>query len=425
MTAWSATAVGTIHIRSSDALRRLVWAPSELGVAHVFVAGDLDIEGDIFELVAALRPVGLKLRAGVGLLPRAAHAAYRLGALGWPLPPPAEEVRLRGRRHTMTRDADVIGHHYDVGNDFYRLVLGSSMTYSCARFASPDMALLDAQASKHDLVSRKLGLHVQHGQRLLDVGCGWGSMAIHAAEHYDTRVVGVTISTEQAEYAKRRVEAAGLGGLVEIRLSDYRDLSGERFDAISSIGMSEHVGSHQMHSYFSTLASLLMPGGRLLNHAISSVGGSRIGQRSFIYRYVLPDGELLDVGDTVLAMETAGFEVRHVESMREHYATTLRHWVANLDEHWDEVVTLVGSRRARVWQMYMAASAIGFEDGGLSIHQVVGVVAAPDGTSGMPPTLDDFSTSPIVSGHLGCSNGAGSLDRIVTPSGDAIIRVEP
>ena len=219
---------------------------------------------------------------------------------------------------------------------------------------------------------------------------------MHAAERYGVLVVGVTISKEQAEFARRRVEAADLGGLVEIRLSDYRDLSGERFDAISSIGMSEHVGHRQMDSYFSTLASLLVPGGRLLNHAISSVGGSKFGSRTFIHRYVFPDGELLDVGDTVLAMEAGGFEVRDVESLREHYATTLRHWVDNLDEHWDEAVALVGPRRARVWRLYMAAAAVGFEDGGLSLHQVLGVVPEADGSSGMPSTRDGWSAWPGV-----------------------------
>ena len=387
------TASGTIFVRSSDSLRRLVWAPSELGVARAFIVGDIDIEGDLFDLVAALRPAGLKLRTGLVLLPRAVRAAHHLGALGWPLPPPPEEARPRGRRHSIGRDAAAVGYHYDVGNDFYRVVLGSSMTYSCARFASPDVSLSEAQASKHDLVCRKLGLHERPGQRLLDVGCGWGSMAMHAAERYGARVVGVTISQEQAEHARRRVEAADLSGLVDIRLCDYRDLTGERFDAISSIGMAEHVGHRQLASYFSTLASFLVPGGRLLNHAISSVGGSKIGSRTFIYRYVFPDGELLDVGDTVLAMEAAGLEVRDVESLREHYATTLRRWVANLDQQWDEAVALVGPRRARVWRLYMAASAIGFEDGGLSLHQVLGVIPAADGSSGMPSTRDDWSIS--------------------------------
>lgn len=295
-------------------------------------------------------------------------------------------------RHSTTRDAEVVGHHYDVGNDFYRLLLGPSMTYSCARFAEPGMSLTDAQASKHDLVCRKLGLHERAGMRLLDVGCGWGSMAIHAALHYGAEVVGVTISREQQEAARRRVEEAGLGDRVEIRLQDYRQLRGEPFDVISSIGMSEHVGKARVAQYFATLAALLAPSGRLLNHAISSVGGSKIGRRTFMGRYIFPDGELLDVGDTVHAMQDAGFEVRDVESLREHYELTLREWGANLDERWDEAVDLVGPGRARAWRLYMAASAVGFEDGGIAIHQVLGVIASPDGASEMPRTRNGWAT---------------------------------
>ena len=393
-TSWGPTdGVGTIHLRSADALRRLLWSPGELGVGRAFVMGDIDVDRDLFEVLRVLRPAGSSLRAGLRALPRTAAAALRLGAVGRPLPPPAEEARPRGRRHSAARDADVIGHHYDVGNEFYRLVLGPSMTYSCARFADPSMSLTDAQASKHDLVCRKLGLHERPGMRLLDIGCGWGSMALHAAREYDAHVVGVTISRQQLELATQRVDEAGLAGRIDIRLQDYRDVTGERFDAISSIGMSEHVGKARIGDYFSTLSSLLAPRGRLLNHAISSVGGSRLGRRTFMYRYVFPDGELLDVGDTVLAMEDAGFEVRDVESLREHYALTLRRWVANLEEHWDAAVALVGPRRARVWRLYMAASAVGFEDGGLGVHQVLCVVAGADGASGMRRTRDRWAAT--------------------------------
>jgi len=395
---WDGTIVGprhetcTIRLRSPDALRRVLWSPGELGAARAFVAGDIDVEGDLFEAIRALRPAAANLRAGWRALPRTAAAATRLGAVGRPLPPPPEEARPRGRRHSTARDAAAVGHHYDVGNDFYRLVLGPSLTYSCARFADPSMSLTEAQASKHDLVCRKLGLHERTGMRLLDVGCGWGSMAIHAASQYGADVVGVTISRQQLELARRRVEEAGLADRVEIRLQDYRHLTGERFDAISSIGMSEHVGKARIGAYFETLASLLGPGGRLLNHAISSVGGSKLGGRTFMGRYVFPDGELLDVGVTVAAMQDAGLEVRDVESLREHYALTLRQWVANLEGRWDEAVELVGPRRARVWRLYMAASAVGFEDGGLAVHQVLGVVAGADGASGMPPTRDGWAT---------------------------------
>lgn len=396
---WDASTVGrpegpTVRIRSVDALRHLLWAPGEFGLGRAYVAGDIDFDGDVFEALAEFRPAGSQLRIGARQLKAVVAAAHRAGVLGRPLSPPPEEARPKGVRHSLTRDARAISHHYDVGNDFYRIVLGPSMTYSCARFTDPAMDLTDAQASKHDLVCRKLGLDERPAARLLDVGCGWGSMAIHAATYYGTRVVGVTISREQVEAARQRVAEAGVADLVEIRLQDYRELTGERFDAISSIGMSEHVGRSRIEEYFSGLASLLSPRGRLLNHAISAVGGAKLGRRTFVGRYVFPDGELLDVGDTVLAMEAAGLEVRDVESLREHYATTLRRWVANLEGHWDEAVSLVGERRARVWRLYMAASALGFEDGGLAIHQVLGIAADGDGTSGMPPTRDRWATGP-------------------------------
>jgi cyclopropane-fatty-acyl-phospholipid synthase len=377
---------GTIHVRSPRAVQRIAWAPGELGVARAFVSGEIDLDGDPFAVIAALRPAGLQLRSAVRAVPAALGAARQLHLLGRPPAPPPEEAQPALRRHSKRRDAAVISHHYDVGNDFYRLVLGASMTYSCGRWVDDGVTLDEAQAAKHELIARKLGLHERAGMRLLDVGCGWGSMAMHAAREHGARVVGITISREQAELARRRVAEAGLDGSVEIRLQDYRDVRGERFDAISSIGMFEHVGKQRMADYFATLRALLTPEGRLLNHAISSVGGSKIGSRSFIYRYVFPDGELIDVGEVALAMEAAGFEVRDVESLREHYALTLRAWVANLQRSWDRAVELVGEGRARVWLLYMAASAIGFEDGGLGIHQVLGVAPAAGGASGMPRT---------------------------------------
>ena len=396
---WDGSAVGpvgtasTLRVRSRDALRRLLWAPDELGLSRAYVMGDLDLEGDLFAALATLRDaVELDWRLAARVAPRALVAARSVGALGRPLEPPPEEARPRGRRHSRRRDAQAVSHHYDVGNDFYELVLGPSMTYSCARFTSTDATLEEAQAAKHDLVARKLGLHERPGARLLDVGCGWGSMAIHAARHHGAQVVGVTISREQAERARDRVAAAGVADLVTILEQDYRDLAGEQFDAISSIGMFEHVGRARMATYFRTLRSRLRAGGRLLNHAISSVDGSRLPRRSFTGRYVFPDGELLDVGDVVLAMESAGFEVRDVESLREHYARTLRGWVANLEAHWDRAVALVGERRARIWRLYMAGSAIGFEDGGINVHQVLGVVPHADGRSEMPPTRDGWTT---------------------------------
>ncbi|MDQ2677147.1 MAG: cyclopropane-fatty-acyl-phospholipid synthase family protein [Actinomycetota bacterium] len=380
---------GSVRVCSPDALRRLVWAPGELGLGRAYVAGELEIEGDVIAVLGLLEHAA-QIRPDLRSTPSAVSAIRSVGGLGLPIAPPREEAHPRGRLHSPGRDAAAISHHYDVGNDFYRLVLGPSMTYSCARFVDDTTSLEDAQAAKFELVCRKLGLHERPGATLLDVGCGWGSLAMHAAEHHGARVVGVSISHEQVVAARERVAAAGLSDLVEIREQDYRDLSGERFDAISSIGMFEHVGARRIPQYFETLRDLLGEEGRLLNHAISSVGGSKIGRRSFVGRYVFPDGELIDVGQVVLAMEASGFEVRDVESLREHYERTLRAWVANLEADWDRAVELVGPARARVWRLYMAGSANGFHDGGIGVHQVLGVVPDAHGTSGMPLTRADF-----------------------------------
>jgi cyclopropane-fatty-acyl-phospholipid synthase len=314
--------------------------------------------------------------------------AKRLGVLGPPLPPPPEEARLRGRRHSKERDAAAVAHHYDVSNEFYRLVLGETMTYSCAYFTEDGTSLDDAQRAKYDLVCRKLGL--QPGMRLLDVGCGWGGMAMHAAEHYGVRAVGVTLSRHQHDLASKRVAEAGLAEHVEIRFQDYRDVDDGPYDAVSSIGMFEHVGLARLRDYFDVLFKLLPPTGRLLNHAISRPWGrSRFDRHSFIERYVFPDGELHEVGSVVSAMQQQGFEVRDVHSLREHYAKTLRHWVANLEARWDEAVALAGAPRARVWRLYMAGSAVNFEEARTNVHQVLAVKPGPQGDSGMPLTRAD------------------------------------
>jgi len=385
---------GTVRVRSKEALAHMVWAPGELGLGRAVVSGAIEFEGSAFDVLRALQSGAPNdARLGVQAALSALGAARKLGALNHRPAPPPEEARPHGRLHSKRRDAAAISHHYDVGNEFYRLVLGPSMTYSCARFVPQDgsivgpdatMTLEDAQQAKFDLICRKLGLDQRPGMRLLDVGCGWGSMAMHAATAYGAGVVGVTISTEQAELARKRVAEAGLSEKVEIRVQDYREVRGEEFDAISSIGMFEHVGSAKTAEYFDTLRALLGPKGRLLNHAISSPGGSAISSRSFIGRYVFPDGELLDVGDVALAMQRSGFEVRDVEALREHYALTLRAWVANLEADWEKAVELVGEGRARIWRLYMAGSALGFEDGGIGIHQVLGVVPEKSGETGMP-----------------------------------------
>ena len=377
---------GTIYVRSADAIRRIIWAPGELGLGRAYVAGDLDAEGDVIEMLTAMAIRSDRdTTAIITNAPRMLAAARRLGAMGRPPAPPSCEYRPAGwRAHTVGRDARAIAHHYDVSNEFYSMILGEAMTYSCARFAEPDMSLAEAQASKHEHICRKLGLGP--GQRLLDIGCGWGSMAIHAATHHGVEVVGITISVAQADLARRRVAAAGMSDRVEIRLQDYRELGGETFDAVSSIGMSEHVGNTNLEAYFEIIAGVLRPQGRLLNHAISSVGGSKLPKGSFAYRYVFPDGELIDIARSLEAMQRAGFEIRDVESLREHYAITLSHWVANLEADWEAAVAEVGEERARVWRLYMAASAVGFTDGGLNLHQTLGVIHDDTGASGMPRT---------------------------------------
>jgi len=376
---------GVLRIRSIDAVTRVLWAPGELGLGRAYVAGEIDADGDLIALLTALSTRSPRDISIVRTAPDALAAARRLGALGTNPEPPTAEYRPDGwRAHTPRRDASAIEHHYDISNDFYALILGESMTYSCARFADPGMTLAEAQASKHEHICTKLDLRA--GKRLLDIGCGWGSMVIHAARHHDVEAVGVTISAAQADLARARVAEAGLADRIEIRLQDYRDLGDERFDAVSSIGMSEHVGNDNLKQYFDTIACLLGDHGRVLNHAISSVGGSKLPRNSFAYRYVFPDGELIDLARSIAAMQTAGFEIRDVESLREHYTATLGRWVHNLEQHWDSAVAEIGVERARVWRLYMAASAVGFTDGGLNLHQVLGVVRAPDGSSGMPPT---------------------------------------
>jgi cyclopropane-fatty-acyl-phospholipid synthase len=310
-----------------------------------------------------------------------------------PLPVPPEEARLGGIRHSRERDAAAIAHHYDVSNAFYRMVLGPSMTYSCAVWErpGPDVTVEEAQAEKYELVCRKLGL--ERRMRLLDVGCGWGGMVLHAAANHGVRAVGVTLSRRQAECAEKAVAEAGLADRVEIRYQDYRDVRDGPFDAISSIGMFEHVGLSQLGVYFGGLRRLLRPGGRLLNHGVSrppNAGRTRFRRNGFIDRYVFPDGELHEVGSVVSTIQRSGLEVRHLESLREHYALTLRAWVRNLESSWDDAVAEVGSGRARVWRLYMAASALNFEAGRTQVHQVLAVRLEGE-TSGMPllPRFED------------------------------------
>ncbi|MFD9872343.1 class I SAM-dependent methyltransferase [Streptomyces niveus] len=385
----------TLVVRHRRALRRLLWKPGELGLARGWVAGEIDIDGDLYAALSLIAGLlwerGADAEDAVHPLrdPRMRAAAKGLVEIAgpWPPPPPPpEEVRRRsGALHTRHRDRAAISHHYDVGNDFYEMVLGPSMVYSCAYFEEPGATLEDAQRDKLDLVCRKLGL--TEGERLLDVGCGWGSMAIHAAREYGAQVTGVTLSREQAAYARKRIADEGLTDRIEIRVQDYRDVRDGPYDAISSIGMAEHVGSVRYREYADDLFALLKPGGRLLNHQIArrperDESAYRIDD--FIDAYVFPDGELAPLGRTVGTLEEAGFEVRDVESLREHYALTLRHWVRNLERHWPEAVRITSPGRARVWRLYMAASALSFEHNRIGVNQILAVRSRQSGDSALP-----------------------------------------
>ncbi|MER6538447.1 cyclopropane-fatty-acyl-phospholipid synthase family protein [Streptomyces sp900105755] len=396
--AWDGSEAGppgapTLVVRNRRALRRMLFKPGELGLARAWVAGDLDIEGDLYGALAVMS--GLIWERGEdgrtlaqALRDPAVRAAVRelVKLAGPPIPPapPREEVRRPRHLHTRRSDKQAISHHYDVGNDFYELVLGPSMVYSCA-YWEDDGTLETAQRDKLELVCAKLGL--RPGQRLLDVGCGWGSMAIQAAREHGVGVVGVTLSQEQAAFARKRVADEGLTDRVEIRVQDYRDVRDGPYDAISSIGMAEHVGAERYLEYAENLYGLLKPGGRLLNHQIArrpQRDESAYDVDEFIDAYVFPDGELAPVGTTVTQLERAGFEVRDVESIREHYARTLRRWVVNLEADWPRAVRMTSPGRARVWRLYMAASALAFEHNRIGVNQVLAVRTPDSGASGLP-----------------------------------------
>ena len=357
----------TFFVRRPVALAHFLSAPGTLGLGRAYVDGSLAVDDldRALLVVDEFEPPALSLsdRVRLGL---AAAAAAAPGGLPRR---PGLELTLRGRLHSAERDAAAVRYHYDVGNDFFTLFLDESMTYSCAIFSRGAQTLEEAQRTKLDLVAGKLEL--QPGMRLLDVGCGWGSFAIHAAREYGVEVVGITLSEPQAELARERVAQAGVAEKVEIRVQDYRRLPRSSFDAIASIGMSEHVGENQIDLYAQSLFGLLRPGGLLLNHAIAALDpAAEPLEDLFSTRYVFPDGEPLPLSRVQLALERAGFHTEHVEGFREDYAMTLRHWAQRLDDRLDEAEALAGVERTRVWRLYLRAAGQGFEAGLTAVYQV-------------------------------------------------------
>ncbi|MBK5216438.1 MAG: class I SAM-dependent methyltransferase [Propionibacteriales bacterium] len=395
-TAYDGSAAGPedapIHLEllNERGLSYLLTAPGDLGFARAYVAGDLALHGahpgDPYDAMVMLMS---QLRVKI---PPPAEALQIMKSIGFgylkPPPPPPEEHlpkwrrALEGFRHSKNRDAAVIQHHYDVSNRFYEFVLGPSMTYTCAVFPSADTTLEEAQFVKYDLVARKLDL--REGQRLLDIGCGWGGMVRHAAREYGVKALGVTLSKEQAEWAQEAIARDGLEDLAEVRFLDYRDVQETEFDAISSIGLTEHIGVRNYPAYFRFMYDRLKPGGRALNHCITRPNNRAMDTGAFIDRYVFPDGELTGVGRVASDMQDQGLEVRHVEDLREHYALTLAGWSHNLVAHWEECLEEVSIGTARVWGLYMAGSRLAFERNEIQLHHVLGVKPAAHGDACFP-----------------------------------------
>jgi cyclopropane-fatty-acyl-phospholipid synthase len=376
--AWDGTEAGpaggpVLVIRNRRALRRVLWAPGEMGLARAYVSGDVDVEGDMADgfrrawMMSDKRRASISLRDKVG----AGLSAVRLGAVGLPPKPPASEARLAGRLHTRGRDRAAIAHHYDLSNEFYRLLLDDHMAYSSAYYTHDGQSLHDAQSAKLDLVCHKLEL--KEGQRLLDVGCGWGSMILHAARNFGVHATGITLSAEQRDFITERVKELGLGDRVEVRLQDYRELSDATatFDAVSSIEMGEHVGEGNYPTYVSTMLNALKAGSHLLLQQMSRREGTAPGGGPFIESYIAPDMHMRPLWQTVRHLENAGFEVRDVEAMREDYVRTAEHWLETFENRYDEFVALQGEEVARVWRLYLVGGGLAFEQGRMGVDQIL------------------------------------------------------
>lgn len=379
----------TAVLRSPAALRRLLWAPSEIGFARAYVTGEIDIDGDLADgmrrIWAATRDGDLAPKVRATTVTRGLRTAFALGAVGWPLPAPVSEARPAGKLHSKRRDAQVISHHYDLSNALYTLLLDENMAYSCAYWTSddPSYTLADAQRDKLDLICRKLAL--SPGARLLDIGCGWGALAVHAAREYGAQVTGITISQEQLAFGRARVAAEGLEHLVDLRLQDYRDVEDGPYDAITTIEMGEHVGAVNYPVLLAKVHGLLRDEGRLLtqqmSHAPNHPGGG-----PFIERYIAPDMHMQPLPDLLAQIHAAGLEIRDVQAMREHYVRTVEAWRAEFERRIDEVVELVGMEQARVWRLYLVGGALSFEENRMGVDQILSVKATAAGRGAMPPT---------------------------------------
>ena len=379
-----------LEIASPVALRRMLWNPGELGIADAYVSGDLQVHGDLLSLLRLLHDGAggaapdRRVRSLATALAGAARLALASRALGPRPPVPPARARMSGRRHSRARDKAVIAHHYDLSNDFYELLLDPAMCYSCGYWTSrdPGYGLADAQRDKLDLVCRKLGL--EPGMRLLDIGCGWGSLAHHAAAEYGVRVTGVTLSGEQAQYARRRIASAALDGSAEIRLTDYRDIDDGPYDAIGVIEMGEHVGAAEYPAFAARLAGLLRPGARLLVQQMSR-GPRGPDGGPFIASYIAPDMHMRPLPQTLALLQDVGLEIVSAEGMREHYVRTFQAWRDTLDARFGEVTSLLGPQGARVWRLFLAGGGLAFERGTTGVDQIVAAVAHGSGRPARAP----------------------------------------
>ncbi|WP_237742174.1 SAM-dependent methyltransferase [Arthrobacter sp. CAL618] len=380
--AWDGSTAGPedqpeVQINSANALRRLLWSPGELGAAQAYVTGEIDVPGSLEAAlthlwkVVASRDLSMP-KLTPALVLQLTKLARELGVFGPPLPAPASQAKIKGRLHSLLRDREAISHHYDLSNAFYELILDDHMAYSCGYWRSDDQdyTLEDAQRDKLDQVCRKIGLDTMPGQRFLDVGCGWGSLSLFAAEHFGAKVTGVTISREQKAFIDQRIKERGLQDRVEIRLQDYREVRDGPYDAVASLEMGEHVGEENYGTYTSTLFRNVRPGGKVLIQQMSR-HGKHPGGGPFIESFIAPDMHMRAVGDTVNLIENAGFEILGVEAMREHYVRTIDAWHDRFDANWDQAVEMMGEEVARVWRVYLVGAMMTFRDGRMGVDQIL------------------------------------------------------